>query len=1024
MQTTLLGLGIALILALVAALAGPLFIDWSAYRAHFEREASRLVAAPVRITGTIDAHILPSPAVTLRGVEISGAGVDDQLKAREISVELALGPLIRGEIRATEVALIGPELSLKLDQSGRLDWGGVALRLDPDALSIEKLTIHDGSAVLADAATASQIALENVSFNGDLRSLKGPIKGDGAFTLQGERHGYRLGTGRVADDGSIRLRLAVDGGSRALTADAEGTVRFEQGAPRFEGLLTLNRLSDVVLIQGRAVASEQWRATAKVKASAASAQFEQIELLYGPEERGTKLAGTAELKLGKQPRLEGAFSARQIDLDRLAALPEGTRRLPIMALRSIAETFTDTLRPSIPAQIGIGIDAATLAGATVQSIRADLKTEGGEWDVEKVEFRAPGFASVRASGKLNWSSQSASFSGPTSLEAMDPKTLVAWLEGRVNASVVPVGPLRASGDLTLASDRIAVEGLQAEVDRKAIAGRLVYAWASADKPPRLEADLNASELDVDGFITLVRTALPGATLDVPADVALSVDIGRATIAGVVANKAKGKLKFGTDGFAVERLSVADLAGAAFEASGRIEGPWSAPRGTLTLDVDARSLEGVTAVAEKFWPQSAETIRALAPRLSPAKLRMTLALDAAPQLSGFASAAKVQVDGTAGALRTALKAEAVGDLMARNAGDVRIEGRFDADDGATIVKFLELDRTLAVGKGAGSLRFTASGPATGELRLEGQLAANGFEATLEGITHLTGDDGLSARGDLAVKAADVAPLRQATGRMNSPVPLSLNALLVVEDQKLALESLSGKLASTTIVGRLGFKLERPLNIEAQLDADTIDGAALVAAFAGMPAQPAGRARMEAWPSEPFGPRLLSDLTGKLDLRASRATLTPSLDIRQLQALVRVGPNEVTIEDVKGVIAGGKLLAQVTLQSGFDGVTAATRIALTGADIKSALAGDGRAPVAGRFGVQLEMKGSGQDSFDPDGKSRRRGHDQPGRRRDRPARAASVRHRHACRRSRHAHRRPQSKRRRRERTGEWPVAHRAC
>jgi len=32
LQTTLLGIGIAIILALVAALVGPLLIDWSHYR--------------------------------------------------------------------------------------------------------------------------------------------------------------------------------------------------------------------------------------------------------------------------------------------------------------------------------------------------------------------------------------------------------------------------------------------------------------------------------------------------------------------------------------------------------------------------------------------------------------------------------------------------------------------------------------------------------------------------------------------------------------------------------------------------------------------------------------------------------------------------------------------------------------------------------------------------------------------------------------------------------------------------------
>ena len=49
MQTTLLGLAIAFILALVAALIGPYFIDWNQFRPQFEAEATRIVGAPVRV---------------------------------------------------------------------------------------------------------------------------------------------------------------------------------------------------------------------------------------------------------------------------------------------------------------------------------------------------------------------------------------------------------------------------------------------------------------------------------------------------------------------------------------------------------------------------------------------------------------------------------------------------------------------------------------------------------------------------------------------------------------------------------------------------------------------------------------------------------------------------------------------------------------------------------------------------------------------------------------------------------------
>ena len=59
MQTTLLGLAIGFIIALVAALVGPYFIDWSQFRPQFEAEASRVIGAQVRVGGAFDARLLP-----------------------------------------------------------------------------------------------------------------------------------------------------------------------------------------------------------------------------------------------------------------------------------------------------------------------------------------------------------------------------------------------------------------------------------------------------------------------------------------------------------------------------------------------------------------------------------------------------------------------------------------------------------------------------------------------------------------------------------------------------------------------------------------------------------------------------------------------------------------------------------------------------------------------------------------------------------------------------------------------------
>src|SRR4051812_23915282 len=175
----------AIILALVAALVGPHFVDWTQYRASFESEATRLVGTPVRIGGAIDVRILPTPSVSLRRVEI-GSAAQPQAKVREIYAELALGALMRGSVRASELRVAGTEIALNLASNGRVDLPPVRLGFDPDQFVIDKIAIEDAGIALRDAASGANLALEGFWFRGDLRSLLGPAKGEGGFTAAGE----------------------------------------------------------------------------------------------------------------------------------------------------------------------------------------------------------------------------------------------------------------------------------------------------------------------------------------------------------------------------------------------------------------------------------------------------------------------------------------------------------------------------------------------------------------------------------------------------------------------------------------------------------------------------------------------------------------------------------------------------------------------------------------------------------------------------------------------------------------------
>jgi uncharacterized protein involved in outer membrane biogenesis len=953
-QATLLGLATAMILALVAALVGPHFVDWTQYRARFESEATRVVGMPVRIAGPIDARILPTPTLTLGRVEF-GSATQPQAKVRELYVELALGSLMRGALRAADIRVVGPEVSLALGANGRLDWPSARAGFDPDQLQIEKVAIEDGRIALRDGASGIDTALEGFWFKGDLRSLLGPMKGEGGFINAGERYAYRVAAGRAGDDG-MKIKLGLDPSDHPLAVEADGTLRLEENSPRFEGSLTLARPIAVAGAGGRGTLAVPWRATAKVKAAPTHALFEQLDYQYGPEARAIKLTGTAELRFGKAPRFESVLSARQADLDRALALPEASGRLPLAALKAFIEPFASSYRPPFPVRLGIGIDAVTLASGTLQNMRGDIRLDGEGWDIEQLEFRAPGFAQVRLSGRLASTAQGVSFKGPAQIESSDPKAFLAWLEGR-DAVQRQAGMLRVGGELTIGTQEFAVERLKFEFDRKTIEGRFAYAAADGARPPRLDADLKAGELDVDGVLAFGRAALDGTAFERPREVSLSVDIGRASVAGIDVKGVSGTFKLDPQGLTFDRVRIADLADASFNLNGRMEGALDAPRGTVTFDVDARGLDGTVAVLANYLPQAAEPLRHAAGRIVPLKARATLGIEPVSSTDPRgASKIKLALEGSAGALRLKVGTEASGDIGSLTLPDFRLDAHLAATDGTALVGLLGLDRVLSVDKRAGTLNVAMRGAGSGDARIDARLNAGGLAASANGTARLFHANGLAAALDLTLQAADASPLRRGAVAAGALLPVAVRAKLNANANELALENISGAVGGSPVRGTLKLGLGTPKRIDGQIDADFIDLPALVAIAAGMP-RTTPRADSQTWVADPFGETLLGQVEGRVDFTATRAALAPTLVARQVRGSVRADAREVTMDATEGALAGGRASGQLVLRRGADGLSARARMTLANADAATLLPSDGKAAVNGRVGFQAEVEGSG-------------------------------------------------------------------
>lgn len=938
MQTTLLTAAIAIILALVTALVGPLLIDWAAYRPLLQAQASRLLGVPVRVAGAIDVRLLPSPHVTLHDIAIGAAA--DAMRADVLDLELATGSLLRGEWRATELRLSGPRLRLGIDAAGRVTGPAIAVGFKPEALTIDRLSVNDGRITLADAASGGSLVLDRFYFNGTAGSLRGPVQGEGDVVVDGEHYPFRIAAGRYAADDTIKLTLNVDPRERPISVEIGGTLALSGSSPRFEGRLGLTRLAGIAAPEGRLV--EPWHLTGRIKASASSALLEDVDFQYGSQDRGVKLTGLARLTFGATPRLQGVISGGQIDLDRV--LGHHGAAAPGAALRQLAAWVREAFRPPVPLAIGIGIDQLTVAGGGLQNLRGDMTADARGWDLERLEFRAPGFTQTRLAGHLGLGATGVVFTGAAELESLDPAALTAWLQGRTQAKPGQPRRLRLRGDITAGPERIAVEHLSGEIARRAVAGRFVYQFAAPGRPSKLDAALNAPDLDLDLALDFARAFSAGAALERPHDMTIAADIGRVTIAGIEARGFSARLAAVADRWEIDKLAIGDVAGAAVSASGRLALSDAPAQGEVRLDLSAPDMAAAAALLSRLAPGATQLLE---PRLSAAA---PIALHARLTVADGAHG-RLAVEGTAGKVRLALDGSGDFDAARLRLGTLRLDGTLGAEDGSSLITLLGLDRLIAVDAGPAALTFNAVGPAEGHLQVTGRLTAGGLDAEASGSVDAFADPPAAALR-VAIRTANAAPLRR-----GARLPFSLTTRLELAGEDLTLHEIDGKVAGSGVRGRLAVSLGRPHRLTGEIEADAAAAGPVLAAAIGMPAGASGPDAAWTWPEEPFAGGLFGDLAGAVTVKARRLAIFPRVDMREFSATLRFGRDEFALERMTGAVAGGRFTGELSLHSAADGVSARGSATLAGAETAPLLTAAARPPLAGRLDLTVAAAGAG-------------------------------------------------------------------
>ena len=174
-------------------------------------------------------------------------------RIKSLDLRLALGPLFSGEIAVTGLAIDEPVIEFQRVADGRPNWlfdslpgpaaeGDVAEEVEAglELTRLDSATITNGAIVYRHADGRPPERIEGIDATITARTLDGPFRGDGRFTVRGRPVAFQLATSTLGDDGTMPISVEALFGDERGRALFEGTVRGNGEVPAFDGNVRLD----------------------------------------------------------------------------------------------------------------------------------------------------------------------------------------------------------------------------------------------------------------------------------------------------------------------------------------------------------------------------------------------------------------------------------------------------------------------------------------------------------------------------------------------------------------------------------------------------------------------------------------------------------------------------------------------------------------------------------------------------------------------------------------------------------------
>ena len=579
MKKPIILLSVLLVLALAAVLVGPGFVDWDRYKDQVTERIGAATGLRVAIDGDMDLALLPRPSFKASGVRIadlSSVVTPDMARVDALEVQVALLPLLSGDVQVQRVALLKPHLTLEARPEGGLNWSLDAGASVPDSVQLERVNIEDGVLVWRDGAEGREERIEDIDISLSAASLRGPVRMVGTATVRGLPLTVDLSTSRVTAAGALPMGMTLGLQGVDGTVRLAGIVSPETG---FQGEVSGETGSLLPVLR------KIWPEAALPAGAEQPFSFESSIRSLGDRVDLTGLtaslgdgtaSGTVKATLSEVPRFDAALVLSRIDLDGwladTAASAGGEAGIVPVVTSLGGARFAIPDRMTVT--FDIAVDSITLRGALIRQARFEGFLDGGTLSVSRLTAQLPGGSDVALAGTVQSLSGVPQFDFDAQAAANDLRGVLAWLGYDVEG--VPSARLRrfsGSASITGRPNDFQVGGFDFVVDGTRASGGLAYVNSGR---PGIGLRLNATRINLDAYRPQDATPLLGATLlqrladaMAMADANLDITMAGLTVDGVTLRDIRIDATLSGGAVTIRQAAVGNAAGVAGSLQGSV-----------------------------------------------------------------------------------------------------------------------------------------------------------------------------------------------------------------------------------------------------------------------------------------------------------------------------------------------------------------------------------------------------------------------------------------------------------------------